>query len=119
MMNQEPATDLFGICPYATTQKVISGKWAILILHDLEEKTLRFGQLQRQLPQLTQATLTKQLRMLEEYGLVQRTVYPEVPPKVEYSLTDIGREFRSVLNELERFGEKYISYLKEKAEPSA
>ncbi|MDP4161305.1 MAG: helix-turn-helix domain-containing protein, partial [Bacillota bacterium] len=92
----ESENDLFGKCPYTTVQKVLSGKWSILILYHLEIKTLRFGELQRKLPELTQSTLTKQLRALEEYGLIERTIYPQVPPKVEYSLSDIGIKFKKV-----------------------
>lgn len=101
-------TDLFGKCPYVTAQKLIAGKWAVLVLHYLEEGTYRFGELQRKIPNLTQATLTKQLRLLEGFGLVERKVYPEVPPKVEYSLTDIGRKFKPVLDAVEQFGQEYI-----------
>ena len=105
--------DLFGKCPFVTAQKIIAGKWAVMILHNLSLKTLRFGELQRELPDLTQATLTKQLRSLEEYGLVNRYVYPQVPPKVEYSLTDIGKEFQIVLDSISVWGEKYIGHMKE------
>lgn len=104
--------ELFGKCPYATAQKILSGKWALIILHDLSEGTLRFNQLQKLLPDITQATLTKQLRALEGYGMVVRTVYPEVPPKVEYKLSDIGKDFSIVLDSLELWGEKYIEAVK-------
>ncbi len=103
---------LFGICPYVTSQKLIAGKWSMLILHYLSDGSpLRFGELLRMLPDLTQATLTKQLRTLEESGLVKRQVFPEVPPRVEYSLTQIGREFRLVLEAYSDFGMKYIDFL--------
>ena len=108
----EEKYDLFGKCPFVTAQKIIAGKWAVVILHNLSAGTLRFGELQRLLPDLTQATLTKQLRSLEEYGLVKRHVFPQVPPKVEYSLTDIGKEFRSVLDSISVWGEKYIEHMK-------
>jgi DNA-binding HxlR family transcriptional regulator len=108
----EEKFDLFGKCPYVTAQKIISGKWAVVILHNLSSKTLRFGELQKLMPDLTQATLTKQLRSLEEYGVVKRYVYPQVPPKVEYSLTDIGKEFQSVLDSISVWGEKYIQHMK-------
>lgn len=106
--------DLFGKCPYFTVQKVFAGKWSILIMHHLNEKTLRYGELQRSIGEITQATLTKQLRMLEEFGLVRRHIYSEVPPKVEYSLTKLGREFKPVLDEFKGWGDKYIEYIKEK-----
>jgi len=104
--------DLFGICPYTTAQKVLSGKWSIIILYYLGKKTMRFGELQRQLPDLTQSTLTKQLRALEENGLIERKIYPQVPPKVEYSLSDIGIKFKKVLDELAIWGNEYIKTLK-------
>lgn len=104
--------DLYGICPYVTAQKIFSGKWSILIIFYLSEGTLRFNELQRRLPEITQATLTKQLRTLEEQGMIIRKVYPEVPPKVEYSLSEIGREFLPVLEGFQSFGNKYIAYLK-------
>jgi len=108
----EEKYDLFGKCPFVTAQKIIAGKWAVVILHNLSSKTLRFGELQRLLPELTQATLTKQLRSLEEHGLVKRYVFPQVPPKVEYSLTDIGKEFKVVLDSISVWGEKYIEHIK-------
>ena len=108
----EEKYDLFGKCPFVTAQKIIAGKWAVIILHNLSSRTLRFGELQRLLPNLTQSTLTKQLRSLEEYGLVKRYVFPQVPPKVEYSLTEIGNEFKSVLDSISIWGEKYIEQIK-------
>ena len=108
--------DPFGKCPFFTTQKILSGKWTILILHLLEDKSVRFNELQRLLGTITQATLTKQLKQLEQDGLINRKVYAQIPPKVEYSLTDIGKKFQSVLNELEIWGNDYIEYLKENKE---
>lgn len=106
--------ELFGKCPYATAQKILSGKWTLIILYFLSEKTFRFNELQHRLPDITQTTLTKQLRNLEEYGLVVRTVYPQIPPKVEYSLSEIGIEFISVLDVLKVWGDKYIEYYNSK-----
>jgi len=100
--------ELFGKCPYATAQKLLSGKWALIILHFLSENKLRFNELQRRLPDITQATLTKQLRTLEGYGMIKRTVYAQIPPKVEYELSDIGKDFSEVLNSLKIWGDKYI-----------
>lgn len=108
--------ELFGICPYATTQKILSGKWALMILHVLSRETIRFNELQRQLPDMTQTTLTRQLRSLEENGMIQRTVYPQIPPKVEYCLTDIGMEFIVVLDAIESWGTKYMETI-DKEEP--
>lgn len=110
----EKEIDLFGKCPYVTIQKIFSGKWALLIIHHLCDQTLRFGELQRRIPGITQATLTKQLRVLEDFGMINRHVYPEVPPKVEYSLSEIGKEFIPILEQFKFFGDKYINYLKSK-----
>lgn len=112
IMNIKESDDnLFGKCPYVTAQKIFSGKWTILIIYNLCDKTLRFNELQKRIFGVTQATLTKQLRILEDYGLIKRHVYAEVPPKVEYSLTEIGKEFVPILNQIEDFGNKYIDYL--------
>ncbi len=100
--------ELFGVCPYATAQKILSGKWALVILHALSDGTYRFNELQRMLPDMTQTTLTRQLRSLEEYGIIRRTVYPQIPPKVEYDLTEIGEDFITVLNAMEAWGNRYI-----------
>ncbi|MGE5628177.1 MAG: winged helix-turn-helix transcriptional regulator [Solirubrobacterales bacterium] len=102
---------LYGKCPYVTAQKLLSGKWTILIIYYLSHGVLRFGELQRKMEGITQATLTKQLRTLEEHGLISRKVYPEVPPKVEYSLTNIGIEFIPVLDQFKVWGEKCIAAL--------
>jgi Predicted transcriptional regulators len=110
MTNQ---SDLFGKCPYATAQKVLSGKWTLVILHYLSEKTYRFNELVHLIPDITQATLTKQLRYLEDYGIIIRTVYPQVPPKVEYELSEIGMELITLLDSLKDWGTKYIQYNKE------
>ncbi|MGE4549478.1 MAG: winged helix-turn-helix transcriptional regulator [Intestinibacillus sp.] len=108
--------NLFGKCPYVTSQKLLAGKWSMLILYYLsDKKPLRFGELLRSLPDLTQSTLTKQLRALESSGLIHREVYPEVPPRVEYSLTEIGKAFRPVLDAYAAFGERYITYLRAQA----
>lgn len=103
---------LFGVCPFVTAQKLLQGKWAILILHALSEGTKRFNELERDI-QITHATLSSQLKYMEKEGLVHRTVYPEVPPRVEYSLTAMGRRFAPVLDSIRIWGEEYIEFLKE------
>lgn len=108
MITQE---ELFGKCPYATSQKILSGKWALILLHFLSEDTLRFNEIQRKLPEITQSTLTKQLRSLEDYGMVIRTVYSQIPPKVEYSLSPMGKDFITVLESLKDWGNKYIEQM--------
>lgn len=82
----------------------------MLIIYLLSKGTLRFGELHRSLPTMTQATLSKQLKMLEEYGIINRYVYNQIPPKVEYSLTEIGQKFLPVLNELEKWSNEYEQY---------
>lgn len=104
--------NLFGVCPFVTAQKLLQGKWAILILHALSEGTKRFNELERDI-QITHATLSSQLKYMEKEGLVHRTVYPEVPPRVEYSLTAMGRRFAPVLDSIRIWGEEYIEFLKE------
>ncbi|HEM2866382.1 TPA: helix-turn-helix transcriptional regulator [Streptococcus suis] len=101
-------------CPYVTTQSVLSGKWSMLLLHHIEEGPIRFNELHRRLTGISQATLTKQLRQLEEDGLIVRKVYAQVPPKVEYELSEIGQEFKLVLEQIEVFGDKYIEFVKAK-----
>lgn len=103
-------------CPFVTTQNVLSGKWTILILHHIEEGPVRFNELQRHLTGISHATLTKQLRQLEEDGIISRKVYPQVPPKVEYELSEIGKEFTAVLKQIEVFGKKYIEFVKGKTD---
>jgi Predicted transcriptional regulators len=100
----------FGVCPYVTVQKLLSGKWTLIILFLLSKKTMRFSELQREIPRLTQATLTKQLRTLEKDGLVIRTVYNQIPPKVEYSLSDMGEKFKPVIKSLKDWGDEYITF---------
>lgn len=104
--------DLYGICPYVTSQKVLTGKWALLIMYHLSEGPVRFNELQRRLPSLTQATLTKQLRTLEQNKMITRKEYPQIPPKVEYNLSEVGHKFKPVLESLEVWGKEYIEYLK-------
>ena len=105
----------FGKCPFATVQSLISGKWAILILHYLEDGPVRFNELQRLMPKMTHATLSVQLKNLVENGLVERKQYESVPVKVEYSLTEIGKEFRPVMDALQEWGEKYIDCMSDKS----
>lgn len=97
-------------CPVAGVQKIVQGKWTMVIIYYLSKETLRFGELSRKMPQVTQANLTKELRMLEEYGLIHREVYREVPPKVEYSLTAIGMKFLPVIEALEVWAIEYEQF---------
>lgn len=95
-------------CPMVTAQELISGKWKILILWHLSQRTMRFGELMRQLVGINQTTLTKQLRNLEENQLINRKVFLEVPPHVEYSLTPLGKAFCTVIDSIAQWGEYYI-----------
>lgn len=108
--------NLFGICPVTTSQKILSGKWTLLIIYFLSKRTMRFNELQKELGNLTQATLTKQLRTMEANGIIVRTVFNQIPPKVEYSLSELGRQFAPVLAALENWGNTYIEYLRGKKE---
>lgn len=105
--------DLFGTCPFATAQRLIQGKWAILILHHLSGGPVRFNELRRRMPRMTHATLSAQLKTLEEEGLVIRTEYPQIPPKVEYSLSEIGKKFEPVLESIQVWGLEYIRWQRE------
>lgn len=106
-MNSNYNTESIENCPVAKVQKVIRGKWTMVIIYFLSRETLRFGELSRKMPTVTQANLTKELRTLEEYGIIHREVYREVPPKVEYSLTEIGRKFLPVLEALQKWAIEY------------
>ena len=103
--------DLYGACPFVTTQKILQGKWAILILHYLSDGPVRFNALQKMVPNMTHATLSKQLKQLEAYNLNIRKEYPQIPPKVEYDLSEVGKNFLPVLDSIKDFGNKYIDYL--------
>jgi len=91
-----------------TIQKVLGGKWKIEILYYISLKTRRFGELKRQIGDITQSTLTKQLRELEADGFISRYIYQEIPPKVEYSLTDLGKSFIPVIDYMKSWGETYL-----------
>ena len=97
---KKPAT----ACPAETTLAVIGGRWKVLILYHLFGGVKRFSELQRALPGVTQKMLTQQLRELEGDGIVSRTVYPQVPPKVEYALTPLGKTLQPVVKAMCRWG---------------
>lgn len=94
-------------CPVETTLSLIGDKWKVLILRDLLSGTKRFGELRRSVGAISQKVLTTQLRQMEDNGLVIRTVYAEVPPRVEYTLTELGYSLKPVLDALQTWGEGY------------
>ena len=101
------ATKELPACPVETTLTLISDKWKVLILRDLLPGTKRFGELKKSIGHVSQKVLTAQLREMEKSGLVIRTVYPEVPPRVEYTLTELGRSLKPILDALQIWGEEY------------
>ena len=117
MARQTTLEERFGKCPYATAQSLISGKWAVLILLYLEEGPIRFNELLRKMPKMTHATLSVQLKALEESGLVRRVQYETIPPKVEYSLTEIGQKFHPVITAMEDWGNEYIAKMQGETNP--
>ncbi len=96
-------------CPVETTLTLIGDKWKVLILRDLMTGTKRFGELKKSVGNVSQKVLTVQLRAMEANGLVHRKVYAEVPPRVEYSLTDLGRSLKPILDAMWSWGENYKS----------
>lgn len=94
-------------CPVATTVALIGSKWKLLILRNLMARPWRFNELKKDLNGVSQKVLTDSLRSLEEDGIVTRTVYPEVPPRVEYTLTDLGRSLKPILDAMQSWGEAY------------
>ena len=94
-------------CPVETTLTLISDKWKVLIIRDLLPGTKRFGELKKSIGSVSQKVLTSQLRQMEESGLLIRTVFPEVPPRVEYTLTELGQSLKPVLDAMWNWGEEY------------
>lgn len=94
-------------CPVATTVQLIGGKWKLLILRNLLERPWRFNELKKNLNGISQKVLTDSLRSMEEDGLITRTIYPEVPARVEYALSELGETIRPILNAMQEWGENY------------
>lgn len=94
-------------CPVATTVQLIGSKWKLLILRNLMQRPWRFNELRRSIDGISSKVLTDSLRSLETDGIVVRTVYAEVPPRVEYALSDLGETLRPVLNAIQAWGETY------------
>lgn len=95
-------------CPVETTLKVIGGRWKVLILRELFSGVKRFGELHRSIHGITQKMLTQQLREMEQDGLVHRHVYPQIPPKVEYSLMQKGESLKPILESMNAWGEQFL-----------
>lgn len=99
-------------CPVETTLTLIGDKWKVLILRDLLTGTKRFGELKKSIGNVSQKVLTAQLRAMEESGLLTRTVYAEVPPRVEYTLTELGQSLKPILDAMLNWGEEYKASIK-------
>lgn len=99
------------LCPVEITLTLIGSKWKVLILRDLLGGTKRFGELKKSIGGISQKVLTAQLRDMESSGLLTRRVYAEVPPRVEYTLTDLGQSLRPILEAMSRWGEEYKTKL--------
>ena len=111
MKTQNTAKEL-PACPVETTLTLIGDKWKVLILRDLLPGTKRFGELKKSIGSVSQKVLTAQLRDMEESGLLTRTVYAEVPPRVEYSLTELGQSLKPILDSMWNWGESYKAQLR-------
>lgn len=94
-------------CPVETTLLLIGDKWKVLIIRDLLSGTMRFGELKKSIGSISQKVLTSQLRAMEKQGLVHREVFPEVPPRVEYSLTELGYSLKPILDSMSVWGENF------------
>lgn len=95
-------------CPVCRTAEVISGKWTLLIIRDLADSSLRFCELERSLEGISPRTLSLRLRALEEQGIVSRRTYPEVPPRVEYELTDKGKALVPLIEDMRSYGRRWL-----------
>lgn len=94
-------------CPVATTVALIGSKWKLLIMRNLLSRPWRFNELRKDLEGVSQKVLTDSLRSMEDDGIVIRTVYPEVPPRVEYSLSELGKSMRPIMDAMEKWGTEY------------
>ncbi len=108
MLTREELPD----CPVATTVQLIGNKWKLLILRNLLARPWRFNELLRSIPGISQKVLTDNLRAMEKDGIIIRTVYPEVPPRVEYSLSELGDSMRPIIKAMEVWGKNYQQMVK-------
>ena len=100
-------------CPVATTVQLIGSKWKLLILRNLRMRPWRFNELRRDLEGVSQKVLTDSLRAMEDDGIITRTVYPEVPPRVEYALSHLGKSMEPILDAMEQWGSAYQKMMNE------
>lgn len=110
-MSEQKTMKELPACPVETTLTLIGDKWKVLILRDLLTGTKRFGELKKSIGTVSQKVLTSQLRAMEESGLVNRKVYAEVPPRVEYSLTELGESLKPILDAMGNWGKNYKASL--------
>ena len=113
-MSDQKSVKELPACPVETTLTLIGDKWKVLILRDLMPGTKRFGELKKSVGNVSQKVLTAQLRAMEENGLLTRTVYAEVPPRVEYTLTELGKSLKPILDTMSNWGEEYKASLNQK-----
>ena len=109
MLTREELPD----CPVVTTLQLIGNKWKMLILRNLLTRPWRFNEMQRSIPGISQKVLTDNLRALEADGIITRTVYPEVPPRVEYALSELGESMRPIIKAMEAWGTGYQQLVRE------
>ena len=109
MLTKEELPD----CPVATTVRLIGNKWKLLILRNLLARPWRFNEMLRSIPGISQKVLTDNLRAMEADGIISRTVYPEVPPRVEYALTELGDSMRPIIKAMEEWGLSYQKLVRE------
>jgi DNA-binding HxlR family transcriptional regulator len=105
----KPKSELLPECPVAVTVQIIGNKWKLLIIRNLLVRPWRFNELQKNLDGISQKVLTDNLRAMEKDGIITRTVYPEVPPRVEYALSPLGESMRPILDSMKSWGESYQS----------
>jgi DNA-binding HxlR family transcriptional regulator len=105
-------------CPVCATADIICGKWTILVIRDLAESRARFCELERSLAGISPRTLSLRLRALEEQGIVERRTYPEVPPRVEYSLTPKGEALAPLIEDMRRYGREWLGVCQDVEEPA-
>ena len=108
--------ELLPECPVATTVQLIGNKWKLLIIRNLLVRPWRFNELQKSLDGISQKVLTDSLRSMEADGLIIRTVYAEVPPRVEYALSELGESMRPILNSMQTWGESYKAMMAQDSE---